>query len=743
MADWKVFKLEIPGKDLLEPVREVLQTLLIFLEILKAILETIKAFLIDFGNPIRALVEALIQLILELFEALKATGLFAYFDVPNVFEDPSFARQRGGFEGFKTRFKASLFDLKDFNRPQPRPGSTTGGFVLLAVVANDIGDIIDRLLALLRFFGKGWDMPRYGAPANLKVAAVGTGGSPILDVAKVFTDGPIEAIELTWTLGTTVESPNPGFGDAVTKMAAEFAPNNWLIEKSAQDNPVGQKVDLSEIGDDLKTGIVTIERETDFAAGPGGRFVGNEKQPRREALRDQYGEPVIKFHSYTAVDVTPGGESNVGFTLSRIAGKYRILDTDVFAGLDYYYRVTAYTGTLDVDGNGRLNVPTQVKQLNQGADVKQNYPHWDWPGENVVMGVPSKIIRAAVPVDLAGFDVFESLRRLFLVAFSLDFHQPQLDDAEFDNEGYPEAGTPITRIGRGSLEGLGDGLREIASFVVVDVLGAAGSIYEAWDPDQNPFLVEGVPPEMPWQDSQVRLDAARLANIVASAMLQLGDVVYTYRNIMTGPLPRGAVAAEDGHEPSRIRGLGTLDEVTEAFIQLEFDEATKRYVVDLQGAQTFYLGYNEDPELRLNILTAINFIKTFTLGGIPPDWISISPLRDIIPWSADIIYKLLDAIDALLAAFAGIIEEIKAFIDLLIRKIEALEALIQVLIDILNFIESLAISAYMLIVPEVSGGAEAWVELSPRDFAAGIGLAYVAADISAFSTAFSIIFGAA
>ena len=55
MADWKSFVIQIPGKDFLEPVREILETLLIFLEILKAILETIKIFLIDFGNPLIAL----------------------------------------------------------------------------------------------------------------------------------------------------------------------------------------------------------------------------------------------------------------------------------------------------------------------------------------------------------------------------------------------------------------------------------------------------------------------------------------------------------------------------------------------------------------------------------------------------------------------------------------------------------------------------------------------------------------
>lgn len=752
MADWKVFKFEIPGKDLLEPVRAVLQTLLVFLEILKTILETIKAFLIDFGNPIRALVEALIKLIEELFESLRVTGLFALFDIPDLANDPNFSNHRGGLDQFKARFKASLFDTKDFNRPQPRPGSTTGGFILLAVAATDVSRIVARLEALMKFFGMGWSMPRFAAPANFKVAAIGAGGDPILDVAKVFTDGPIEKIQLQWTLPTTVDSPSPGFGDTFTRLAAEFKPPQWLIEKS-EGNPLSEKIELTQMDIPMASGIVTFERPTNFAAGLGGSFEGNEPQLRKEILRDQWGEPVVKFHGYKVV-----GEASATGLMGITMGRYRFIDTDVEAGKTYYYRVRSFNGKLAVNSSGVLTSPmSDYKQLASGEADKQNVPYFEYPGTNVVMGQASPIVRAAVPVDLGDFDVYESLKNLFLTAFSLDFHQAMLADYKFDDDGFPvPPSTPITGVGRGSLEGLGDGIREIVSYVAVDVLGAAGSIYEAWKPDQYP---DSVPPELPWEDGQVRFDSARLAGIVASAMMQLGDVAFSYRALMTGPLPRGAVATGSGHEPSKIRGESTLDDVTAAFTERQHKEGsdvwTTIYTVDLAGAQTFFLGYTDDVELRLNILAAINFIKTFTLGGVPPDWISISPLRDIIPWSADLIYKLLDAIDALLSAFAGVLDEIRAFIDLIIRKINALEALIQVLIDILNFVESLQISANMLVVPSVSGDATAWAQevdnagtaalaegLAPTDYAAGIALAYVAADIAAFQAAFTVIFGA-
>ena len=205
-SQWKSFTIQVPGKDFLKPVRDVLETLLVYLEILKAILETIKAFLIDFGNPIRALVEALIKLIEELFLALKRSGIFMYIDVPNpVADSPNFELVQGGFPAFIQRFNGSLFDTKDFNRPQPRPGSTKGGFVILMVDASDIYNLLIKLLALLKFFGKGFEAPRYLAPGNFRAIPVGDSGDPILAVANIFTDGPIKAIQLQWALPTTQE----------------------------------------------------------------------------------------------------------------------------------------------------------------------------------------------------------------------------------------------------------------------------------------------------------------------------------------------------------------------------------------------------------------------------------------------------------------------------------------------------------------------------------------------------------
>ena len=214
MSDWKALQIKIPGKDLLEQVRSILETLLIFLEILKAILETISLFLIDFGNPLRALIEALLNLILQLFEALKRTGLFGYFDVPNPLKDPGFDRFKGGYKGFTQRFKASLFDSKDPFRPQPAPGINRSGFVIIVADAEAVFGMLRLIKILLRFFGKDLLSPLYAAPANVKVfpagqkpgALGGTSVDPILQVASVF-GAVLKGLAIEWSLATNQFPP--------------------------------------------------------------------------------------------------------------------------------------------------------------------------------------------------------------------------------------------------------------------------------------------------------------------------------------------------------------------------------------------------------------------------------------------------------------------------------------------------------------------------------------------------------
>jgi hypothetical protein len=728
VANWHPFIVQVPGKDLLEPVRNVLETLVIFLDVLKAILDTVKVFLVDFGNPIKALVEALIKLIEELFLSLKTSGVYAYFDVPDPTSDPNFNKYSGGFKAFTERFKGSLFDAQDFNRPQPRQGSTQSGFVILLVDASSPYALLARIKQLLRFFGREFTSPRYEPPVNFKALPVGTKGDPIFAVPKIFTDGPIKAVQLQWSLPTSMGTPDPGFTDLVTRAAAEFVPPNFLIERSTI-NPASKKIDISELSDPSSTGIVQITQESPLS-------VGTSRKPamRTTLLRDEYGDSVVKFQKYTVID-----QLSVTGLMGQL-GKFRYIDTDVTPNTTYYYRVRAFSGDLKVSGD-QLAFPTQDQltfSIESAAKVMK------WPStvasESVVMGKASGIMPATVPFSInpATFDVIGDLVKLFETAFSLDFHLELDPKSLFDSNGIPYGGTSPIQIGRGSLMNLASSLAMFESLRTVGDLSRAPTINEAFQPDPITDLY----PERPWENSSVQKQAARLANAVASSLLQAGgEALNGFRSIMQNSLPAGPISTG-----GTLSGANTLEAVVKGFTTVS-DVPSE----NLKASETFVKGYY-DASLRLNVLAGIQYIKTYSLGGIPVDWISVVPLRDIVPWSGQLIYDLLAKINALLDAFNGTMAELTAFIDLLERKIATLERFLEFLINILNFIESLDMGAYVLSVPELNGTANSWVQAidtaggtkppsGPGGYSAGVALGYVAPDITAFKTAFSLIFG--
>lgn len=166
---------------------------------------------------------------------------------------------------------------------------------------------------------------------------------------------------------------------------------------------------------------------------------------------------------------------------------------------------------------------------------------------------------------------------------------------------------------------------------------------------------------------------------------------------------------------------------------------------------TTYTAAYSDVNTRLNLLSAVNFIKSFTLGGTPVDWVSISLLRDIIPWSGQFIYDLLNRIDALADAFKSAVDEIKAYIDAVVRKIDVLERFIKYLIEILNYLDSFSAGFYFLNVPSTTDGIPGWIKAidsaggtvppsGPGGYSAGVALAYAGTNVDAFVTAFSLIF---
>lgn len=702
MADWKSFQLQTPGKDLLKPVRNVLETLLLFLDVLKTILDTIKLFLVDFGNPLRALVEALIKLIEELILSLQVSGVFALYHIPDPINDPNFDLHKGS-DAFLNVFKASLFDAKDLNRPQPRQGSTVGGFVILVVQADSIFALLAQLKQLLAFFSKELAVPRYEAPRNFKVLPIGKNGDPLLSVAAVFSQAPVEAVSLSWTLPTSAETPNPGFTDVVNRMASEFIPAKYLIEKSVEVNPASQVIDVSSIKNNTTAGIVEAARSVPTAAGPSIQ--------KRDVLRDDKDEPVIKFTDYIVLD-----ETSVTGLLGQL-GTFRYIDTEVEANKTYYYRVRAFSGSLKLTVDNQIDWGDPTVVDNRAAVVR--WPS-SAPDDLVTPGKATGISSIRIPKPVSGnFDVLDALKRVFQSAFTCDFHR-ELSDPPPD---------PIP-VGIGSLSKQAGPVASKYFGSLYATLLSYGALSSGVETLSNSVL--GVPVTMPWEDYEVRKRSSKLTDAVAAAILEADvEVINSFQSLMQDINPEGPL------------GENTMEAAVKLLTDTTTDALTK--------ATIFTEAYG-DPEFRNELLGIVNFLIPLTMRGTPPDWVSVVPLRDIIPWSGQIVYDLLDKIQALVDAYGGVDAEINAFIDLLEQKIATLERTLAYLISILNLIESLQIGAYMLNVSEVSGTVVDWVQAvdtaggspppsGPGGYSAGVSLAYVATDVTAFKTAFSVIFG--
>jgi hypothetical protein len=111
--------------------------------------------------------------------------------------------------------------------------------------------------------------------------------------------------------------------------------------------------------------------------------------------------------------------------------------------------------------------------------------------------------------------------------------------------------------------------------------------------------------------------------------------------------------------------------------------------VDQETANAYVAAFS-DAKTRANIQVGVKFLLNLTFSGVPPNWVSVSLLRDLIPWSGQMLYELMEKMQALLDAFKGILDEIKLFIDLLIRKINVLEEFIKFLFLFLKSISCIA-----------------------------------------------------
>lgn len=768
---WQALEIQIPGKDVLKNVRELLETLVIFLDIAKTLLNVVKTFLQAIGNPIKALAKAIVLLIASLIETLRRTGLYAWFNFPNLRQDPKMLRISGGYTGFVQRFKGSLLDAKDLNRPQPIPGFMTGGFVLIvADVQGGPTKIISLIKILRRFFASNIPAPQYNSPVNLRVNPARNGFALISIAAAtrdVFKGGkPPDSVLLRWDSDLSEPQTDPDgtpegrvASQAVGALASirqEFMPTNWLIERSTK--PINEEV----TGFD-KPGLLFLESKTE-ARGRDG-----QQKTERSLVMDEFGQPAIIMEDYYTVET---GKS----ILQSLSGGPRYLDETVKNDTFYYYRIRAYTGELKIQGTKIKWSKTDLQPDPRTAGRFELV----YPGTDVVMGQASPIIRAMLPTIPADFDVEENVRRLFLLAYAFNFHLPTpvgkqvmvLQDNKlvpatdaggypiytpiFDPDGNPTPPATDVLVGQGSISALSGILSGefVPSTVNLTELGSAG-------PNKPKTSDGNTGDTVPWTSFLVRAQAAHNTSVYLDLLLSASvGLVETFRDLMQGPIPFPAYTQESLKQTtSVIKDAKTLEGLVFALTEVEpiyapnadhEKDSPIRFTTSLDVSKTYSTAFY-DRNVRKSVLVGVEFLKALGYQGRQPDWVRVS-LAELIPFTTQILYKLLQKVQAILDAFEDLFDEIVRFIELIERKINALERFIKFLVMILNIIEQLSAGFYFLYASGLTGGVGEWASAidsaqgeKPKStadggYTAGLCLAYLAPDITAIEAALKAIF---
>jgi hypothetical protein len=583
------------------------------------------------------------------------------------------------------------------------------------------------IMILMYFFGQRMKMPHYKAPANVKVLPVGSQGNPILTVVDLFSQKP-QSVIIQWSLSGRQVSGDAGQQPVFQDFAAELVPPFFVIEKSTV-NP-NQTIDASQLSNPTATGLVTMSVQTNFESSIGSPTTTTINVP------DHWNDPFIKFQKYIPLNPL----LNFGQFFAGTMGSYSYIDNDVTPGQTYWYRVRAAAGVLSIDLSIKSDGSVTFDQPMQ--DAMDGQYRIVYPGANptAVVGKPSPIHSITVPVFSADtFDVMGNLVALFEAAFSLNFHLPYPTGATFDSSGMPTGTTSVTQIGLGTLSQLAGSL---VSFTAVPILGKAaasvGSVSNAFT--MNPAT--GEYPQPPWATFGVSFNAHRLAITVAGALANTNNIK-AFEKYMLGPYPKVP--------GPNVLGLFGATNPSELVLGLTPTITSTTDPDTLRTAWTTYGNAFVDAGTRLNIQAAVQYVKTFLLAGVPPDWKSIQLLRDIIPWAGQLLNELVAKIQALLEAFKGLMKEIIDFITLIERKITVLEQFIEWLISLLNFLISLELGLFVLLVPELSGDISSWFAAidgaggefptsGPNGYTGGIALAYIAPNVAAFASALELIF---
>jgi hypothetical protein len=201
-----------PILPILETIDGVLSALIAILNIVQKILDVIKVFLFGLLDPIRALVELIIEEIRRIIQDLRQIGVYLAGDWALVDPSNGFADIIGGYAAYEQRMTQRLLDTGDPNRPN-FSSSSVALAVFLYASSGDISVILRAIYAIMKLFGRA-DLLGNKAPYQTPTAPQILFGSSAAGIAsfrtlgKTFSSDTPNSISISWAMPTgTSKSP--------------------------------------------------------------------------------------------------------------------------------------------------------------------------------------------------------------------------------------------------------------------------------------------------------------------------------------------------------------------------------------------------------------------------------------------------------------------------------------------------------------------------------------------------------
>jgi hypothetical protein len=224
VADWVTVEVNLdpilePVQPIINSIDSVLSFLITILNIVQTILNVLKVFLVGLLDPLRTIVELIIEEIRDLIRDLRQLGLYLTGDWELIRSEDKFANVVGGFSAYERRMIGRLQDRADPNRPAFSSSSVALG-AFFYVSSGDINELVRVIRAFLKFFGQG-DLAGKGSPfgrptrPEMKYGPVGVSQGAFKNLGQVSAAEAVpDAVSVTWQMPSGTGGPGQLFSPA-------------------------------------------------------------------------------------------------------------------------------------------------------------------------------------------------------------------------------------------------------------------------------------------------------------------------------------------------------------------------------------------------------------------------------------------------------------------------------------------------------------------------------------------------